>query len=101
MAKIKLEPTLEDKIMMASFSIRGFSWFAKDKNGRTRAFKEKPRKANDYEEEFEEFADEEWGEGGACLYTGAYRISFLNWEDDEPYYFDYKKECKKWERTNM
>lgn len=58
----------------------GYHWFAKDKNESVYAYKEKPIKSNgngtwDYDN----------GDSD-CMLQIVLPISFLSWEDDEPYY---------------
>lgn len=75
--KIK-KPTPEDQIVIDYAKLCGCKWIAKDKNGYIYAFINKPMKNNN---------EEMWDVDGDNSYIEIeYQISFLSWEDKEPYF---------------
>lgn len=71
-------PTAEEQLAIDYARACGFKWLAKDKNKRLTAFKEKPKKGiKEWLNTTDDFND--WIE----LYLP---ISFISWEDEEPYY---------------
>lgn len=71
-------PTAEEQLAIDYARACGYKWIAKDKNKTVAAFKEKPKKGT--KEWLNTTNDlDDWIE----LYLP---ISFLSWEDEEPYY---------------
>lgn len=68
-------PTKEESIAISYFKLAGYKYLAKDGDGRTYAYKGKPSK-NLYEKLWE----------GHCHAYCVINMSFLSWEDKEPYY---------------
>lgn len=73
---IKPKPTKEDEIVIAYAKLCGYNYIAKDKSGAVHAYRTKPAKRAECPE---------WDNDG-CYSTLHYNISFLSWEDAEPYY---------------
>lgn len=68
-------PSKEDLIVINYAKLCGFKWIAKDKNGLIHMYKDKPVKRN----------NDEWS--AVCTFSKLYYpVSFLSWEDEEPYY---------------
>lgn len=68
-------PTKEESIAISYFKLAGYKYLAKDSDGRTYAYKGKPRK-NAYEKLWE----------GPNYAFCVINMSFLSWKDEEPYY---------------
>lgn len=73
----------EDQIAIDYALACGYSWIAKDKDGTIYAYKEKPQKIDNNRI----WADDNSFRNGT-LKIGL-PISFLSWEDEEPYYIGY------------
>ena len=69
------KPTEEDKIVIAYAKLCGCKWVAKDKSGGVCAFTDRPYKEDDY-----------WNQDEDKFVELMHNISFLSWEDEEPYY---------------
>ncbi len=70
------KPTEEDKIVIAYAKLCGFKYIAKDASGAVHAFRTKPTRRAECPE---------WDNDGS--YSTLYHdVSFLSWEDEEPYY---------------
>ena len=76
------KPTEEDKIVIAYAKLRGFLYIAIDKDGEVRAYRRKPIK---YKSEVWAVEDEFPSEDFNYIRLH-YKVSFLSWEDEEPYY---------------
>lgn len=73
----------EDQIAIDYALACGYSWIAKDKDGTIYAYKEKPQKIDNYGI---------WGDDNSyrhCMLKIGLPISFLSWDDEEPYYIGY------------
>lgn len=70
------KPTEEDKIVIAYAKLSGYPYLAKDKSGAVIAYATKPTKRAECPE---------WDSGG-CYFHVYHDVSFLSWEDEEPYY---------------
>jgi len=69
-------PTEEEQIVIAYARLLGYKWLAKDKNGEVCGFSEKPSKSSSV-----------WTvSNGDYNYLEYDNISFLSFEDKEPYY---------------
>ena len=76
------KPTEEDKIVIAYAKLCGYKYIAKDKSGAVHAYERKPTKRAECPE---------WDNDGS--YSTLYHdVSFLSWEDEEPYYIG---ECEQ------
>ena len=70
------KPTEEDKIVIAYAKLCGYKYIAKDASGAVHAFRTKPTRRAECPE---------WDNYGS--YSTLYHdVSFLSWEDEEPYY---------------
>lgn len=72
------KPTKEEQLVIEYARLCGYNWIAKDKNGRCFTYKLKPLKI---EREWQS----DFSEDTPPLELG-YNLSFLSWEDKEPYY---------------
>lgn len=70
-------PTKEEQIAIDYALACGYHWLAKDKDGSIYAYKEKPQKTG---------YDYMWNDNDKGALEIGLPISFLSWEDDEPYY---------------
>lgn len=70
------QPTPNEQIAIDYARVCGYHWIAKDKNGAIFAFINKPIK---------NLNENEWNSDEDLLYIRS-PISFIHWEDDEPYY---------------
>lgn len=70
------KPTEEDKIVIAYAKLCGFKYIAKDASGAVHAFRTKPTRRAECPE---------WDNDGSYS-TLYHNVSFLSWEDEEPYY---------------
>ena len=68
-------PTKEEQIVIDYARLFGYKWLAKDKNGDLCGFSEKPSKGSHV-----------WTTSGDYNYLEYNNISFLSFEDNEPYY---------------
>ena len=76
------KPTEEDKIVIAYAKLCGYKYIAKDASGAVHAFRTKPTRRAECPE---------WDNDGS--YSTLYHdVSFLSWEDEEPYYIG---ECEQ------
>lgn len=69
------KPTSKDKIAIEYATLCGCKWLAKDKSGAFYGFENKPTKINNC-----------WVDKCIEDVRIYYPISFLSWEDEEPYY---------------
>lgn len=70
------KPTEEDKIVIAYAKLCGHLYLAKDVSGAVYAYKTKPTRRAECPE---------WDSGGSYFHV-YHDVSFLSWEDEEPYY---------------
>ena len=67
--------TKEERIAIDYARICGYKWLAKDKQGGVYAYFDKPSKKSTV-----------WETTNSAMLVVGVPISFLSWEDDEPYY---------------
>lgn len=74
---IKIQkPTKEEQLVIDYAKLVGYNWIAKDMDGNCYAYDTKPIK---------NLKNEMWGNDNSTTNL-EYNLSFLSWEDDEPYY---------------
>lgn len=70
-------PTKEEQLAIDYAKTCGYKWLAKDNNNAIYAYKEKPKKKSN---------SRMWDDNGNGILEIELPISFLSWEDEEPYY---------------
>ena len=82
-----LKPTKEEQLVIDYARLCGYNWIAKDKDGRCFAYELKPLKIErEWQSDFSDYTP--------ALEIG-YNLSFLSWEDKEPYYIGGDKNVDK------
>jgi hypothetical protein len=85
-----VEITKEDQLVIDYAKLCGFKWLAKDENGETYAYKYKPHK---YNGNWNTIVKQPSAPGMWIRYP----VSFLSWEDEEPYYIGGDDDANKTE----